>query len=72
MTLSERKQAILTRCREVRATRKRNLVCSICWFPDEWPADEVIQALLELRRDGIISCTRGSGMVEDGFLLNGR
>ncbi|MBM7345049.1 hypothetical protein [Pantoea coffeiphila] len=71
MTIYELKLAILSRCREVLATRKRNPVCSICWFPDEWPADEIIQALQEMRREGIISCTRGSAMVEDGFLLNG-
>lgn len=67
MTVSERKQAILTLCRKVLAPRKRNPVCSICWFPDEWPAEEVMQALLEMRREGTISCTRGSSLVEDGF-----
>ncbi|TPV23648.1 hypothetical protein [Pantoea anthophila] len=70
MSRSELKQAILSRCREVLATRERNKVCSICWFPEEWPCEDVWLALQEMRQAGIISCTRGSSTMEDGFLLN--
>lgn len=72
MTVSQLKQAILVRYREVLATRERNLVCPVCWIPDEWLPADVWQALQEMRRDGIIACTRGSSLVEDGFVLNGR
>lgn len=72
MTISQLKQAILERCREVLATRERNQVCSICWLPDEWPPADVWLALQEMCRDGIIACTRGSSLIEDGFVLNGR
>lgn len=72
MTHSELKLAILARCREVLATRYINRVCSVCWFPEKWPCEDVWLALQEMRQAGIISCTRGSGIVEDRFLLNVR
>lgn len=72
MTHSELKFAILARCREVLATRYTNRVCSVCWFPEEWPCEDVWLALQEMRQAGIISCTRGSSTMEDGFLLNVR
>lgn len=72
MTRSELRLAILARCREVLTTRYSNKVCSISWFPDDWPCEDVWFVLQEMHQAGIISCTRGSSMVEDGFLLNVR
>ncbi|OWS75372.1 hypothetical protein CBW22_12085 [Pantoea sp. VS1] len=72
MTVSPLKQAIPGRCRGVLAARERKQVCAICWPPDEWPPADVWLALQEMRRDGIIACTRRSSLTEDGFVLNGR
>jgi hypothetical protein len=67
---SEIRLAILKCCRQKLATRLTNQICSIGWFPDDWPADEVWESLQEMRRDGVISITTRSRTLWDGFILN--
>lgn len=70
MNHSELRTAILARCRDVLATRYAKKICSICWFPDAWPPEDVMAVPEAMRREGIISCTRGNSQVVDGFLIN--
>lgn len=72
MSRSELMLAILECCRQKLATRLTNQICSISWFPDDWPADEVWETLQEMRRDGTISFTTRSRTLWDGFILNVR
>ena len=70
MNHSELRTAILARCREKLGTRYANKICSVSWFPDAWPPEDVMAVLEAMRRNGIISCTRESSQVVDGFLIN--
>jgi len=70
MSRSELRLAIIACCRQKLATRLTNPICSISWFPDDWPADEVWEILQEMRRDGAISFTTRSRTLWDGFILN--